>query len=37
MSKLNEIARAMVAPGKGVLAGEKPLTLSDDPDWDQNA
>jgi len=25
-------------PGKGVLAGgEKPLTLSDDPDWDQNA
>ena len=24
-------------PGKGVLAAEKPLTLSDDPDWDQNA
>jgi catechol 2,3-dioxygenase-like lactoylglutathione lyase family enzyme len=24
-------------PGKGVLTGEKPLTLSDDPDWDQNA
>jgi len=24
-------------PGKGVLAEEKPLTLSDDPDWDQNA
>jgi catechol 2,3-dioxygenase-like lactoylglutathione lyase family enzyme len=25
-------------PGKGVLAGgEKPLSLSDDPDWDQNA
>jgi len=24
-------------PGKGVLAGGKPLTLSDDPDWDQNA
>ncbi|HUT49023.1 MAG TPA: VOC family protein [Alphaproteobacteria bacterium] len=24
-------------PGKGVLAGETPLTLSDDPDWDQNA
>jgi len=23
-------------PGKGVLAGDKPLTLSDDPDWDQN-
>jgi catechol 2,3-dioxygenase-like lactoylglutathione lyase family enzyme len=24
-------------PGKGVLAEEKPLTLSTDPDWDQNA
>ncbi|MEJ2122029.1 MAG: VOC family protein [Alphaproteobacteria bacterium] len=24
-------------PGKGVLTDEKPLTLSDDPDWDQNA
>jgi catechol 2,3-dioxygenase-like lactoylglutathione lyase family enzyme len=24
-------------PGKGVLADEKPLTLSTDPDWDQNA
>jgi len=24
-------------PGKGVLASDKPLTLSDDPDWDQNA
>jgi catechol 2,3-dioxygenase-like lactoylglutathione lyase family enzyme len=24
-------------PGKGVLTSEKPLTLSDDPDWDQNA
>ena len=24
-------------PGQGVLAGDKPLTLSDDPDWDQNA
>jgi len=24
-------------PGSGVLTGGKPLTLSDDPDWDQNA
>jgi catechol 2,3-dioxygenase-like lactoylglutathione lyase family enzyme len=23
-------------PGKGLLAGEKPLSPSDDPDWDQN-
>jgi len=23
-------------PGSGVLTGGKPLTLSDDPDWDQN-
>jgi hypothetical protein len=23
-------------PGQGLLAGEKPLTPSDDPDWDQN-
>jgi catechol 2,3-dioxygenase-like lactoylglutathione lyase family enzyme len=24
-------------PGKGVLIGDTPLTLSDDPDWNQNA
>ena len=24
-------------PGKGVLTGERPLTLSDDPEWNQNA
>jgi len=23
-------------PGKGLLAGDKPLSPSDDPDWDQN-
>ena len=23
-------------PGKGVLLGDKPLVLSEDPDWDQN-
>ena len=24
-------------PGKGVLTGDKPLALSDDPEWNQNA
>ena len=23
-------------PGKGLLVGDKPLSPSDDPDWDQN-